>query len=768
MLMLGACLAWAGAAGTTVRAQPPKLFVVDASTSSLRVIDVTSNSVTASIPLGSQPGDPVRSVDGGLVYVPNRGSNSISVIDTATEMLLTTLSHGSFSEPVALAPTPNGRELWVLNRKGGAGLGSISIVDTASNAVTAVLTQPSFNLPQHLAINPVGSRTYVVNTAAGTVSVLLTTTRRGLLTVDVGGTPLFAAVSSDSSEVYVAREGDSTLARIRTRNHTVSGLLLSGSPGRMSARGDLLLVALDSPQLAIVNTRNGSLSFLPISGAGARSFSPAFIEGASRAYLTDSGLNRIRAVDLRGPAELQDPSLPITAVAQPRGIVSTGALATVDLSLTKEADTTSPLNGLEVDFAMEVRNAGPSVASQVLLSDPLVPGMQFVSATATQGSCSLNATTVECNLGALAVGAVAAVTLRVRVSREGTLTNTAEVTAAETDSNPVDNAASAMVTVTPAADLQVAASAQPDPVAVGQQLTYGVDVRNLGASLARNASLTVRFPAGIEFVSTDIPEGVNCQGNDRNVICNLSAVVAGGNRRITIRVIPRLPGTILVSVQAQSSTFDLNPEDNTLFVETTVSAMLNSSDLVMSKTVQPAVGRRGGQVVYGLEVRNQGPDASSDAIVVESLPEALQFTGFTNPFGSCTTGEDGLACRMGDLGVGQSKFLQLSFVVPAQARGLIVNRALVRGPGVDPEPANDEAVAELLVAGSADFNLDGVIDAGDLQVLILELTDGDGESVDAVGGGSFIGNPEMDLNYDGRITRADVAVVIRLIFAGTP
>ena len=57
--------------------------------------------------------------------------------------------------------------------------------------------------------------------------------------------------------------------------------------------------------------------------------------------------------------------------------------------------------GSPLTYSLRVQNLGPSSASGVTLTDTLPAGATFVSATASQGSCSQAAGTVSCSFGAL-------------------------------------------------------------------------------------------------------------------------------------------------------------------------------------------------------------------------------------------------------------------------------------------------------------------------------------------------------------------------------
>src|ERR1041384_5178788 len=67
------------------------------------------------------------------VYVANANNNTVAVIDTASNTITATIPVGS--APVSLALTPNRAFLDVAN----ASSNTVSVVDTATNAVTATV-----------------------------------------------------------------------------------------------------------------------------------------------------------------------------------------------------------------------------------------------------------------------------------------------------------------------------------------------------------------------------------------------------------------------------------------------------------------------------------------------------------------------------------------------------------------------------------------------------------------------------------------------------
>jgi YVTN family beta-propeller protein len=72
--------------------------------------------------------------NGKYIYVSNQGSNSVSVLDTASNTNVKTVLVGT--SPAGVAVTPDGAHVYVSNQ----GSNSVSVIDTASNTVVATIT----------------------------------------------------------------------------------------------------------------------------------------------------------------------------------------------------------------------------------------------------------------------------------------------------------------------------------------------------------------------------------------------------------------------------------------------------------------------------------------------------------------------------------------------------------------------------------------------------------------------------------------------------
>ncbi len=121
--------------------------------------------------------------------------------------------------------------------------------------------------------------------------------------------------------------------------------------------------------------------------------------------------------------------------------------ANADLALAMTASQNPIHAGSNLIYYLTITNLGPATASAVMLTDTLPALVTFVSAAISQGSVTQSGGVVTCNLGSLASGAVATVTLVVTPFIEAGLLNTATVSTSALDTNLLDNSATVATTV---------------------------------------------------------------------------------------------------------------------------------------------------------------------------------------------------------------------------------------------------------------------------------------------------------------------------------
>ena len=361
-----------------------------------------------------------------------------------------------------------------------------------------------------------------------------------------------------------------------------------------------------------------------------------------------------------------------------------------DLSLALSAAPNPVTVGQTLTYTINVSNAGPSVSTGTVLSDSLPAGVSFVSAQPSQGSCSSTAT-LTCSLGTLAVGSNASVVIQVIPNAAGSLTDTASVTSSVADPNAGNNSASVTVDAVaaqqPMADLSLALSAAPNPVTVGQTLTYTLNVSNAGPSVATGTVLSDSLPASVSFVSAQPSQGA-CNGTAA-ITCSLGSLAVGGNASIVIQVTPNAAGSLTDTASVASSVADPNTANNSAAVTVNaVAAPQPMADLSLALSAAPNPVTVGQTLTYTLNVSNAGPSVATGTVLSDSLPAGVSFVSAQPSQGSCSSTAT-LTCSLGTLAVGSNASVVIQ-VIPSAA-GSLTDTASVTSSVADPNAANNSA-----------------------------------------------------------------------------
>jgi subtilase family serine protease len=162
------------------------------------------------------------------------------------------------------------------------------------------------------------------------------------------------------------------------------------------------------------------------------------------------------------------------------------------------------------NVAVAVTNYGPSISTNVYITDTLPAGLGQPQATSSIGTVTFYGSTLVWNLGTLAVTNGGTLNLSFSASTTGTFTNTATVSSSTTDPNPDDDTATSVVTVA-APSQQPVLSPVLLPHAGGFQLTVTGD--GLFTTLQSSTNLVnwVTIASGIPpFTITDTNNYPSC------------------------------------------------------------------------------------------------------------------------------------------------------------------------------------------------------------------------------------------------------------------
>ncbi len=293
-----------------------------------------------------------------------------------------------------------------------------------------------------------------------------------------------------------------------------------------------------------------------------------------------------------------------------------------DLEVTKTVDDSTPDVGDTISFTVSVNNLGPdfasNIATNVTVEDLLAPGLQFVSATPSQGT--YDSTTGLWTVGSIPVGPGPTLVIQALVQSAEPQTNVASINHSDQyDPDPGNNSDS--VTETPQqADLAVTKTVDDDTPNVGATISFTVSLTNLGPDTATNVSLGDLLPAGLQFVSAGPSQGTY---NDGTGVWTVGAVAANA-APLTLVLQAKVESaeslTNTASVE-HSDQFDPDTSNNSDSATETP----QQADLVVAKTVDDDTPNVGATTTFTVSLTNLGPDAATNVILGDILPPGLHF-----------------------------------------------------------------------------------------------------------------------------------------------
>ncbi len=210
-----------------------------------------------------------------------------------------------------------------------------------------------------------------------------------------------------------------------------------------------------------------------------------------------------------------------------------------DLSILKEGSPDPVAAGGELTYTLTVTNHGPSASSGSTLTDVLPAGVTFTSSS----DCSEAAGTVTCTLGAISAGAnqLASFVVTVDDGPATVITNTASISANETDGTPGNDSSTVMTTVNPQPGFDKAFD--PDSIIAGETTVLTFTIDNSKSTAATTAlDFTDDLPDAIE-VADPANASTTCTGGTLTATAGAGVITytggsvgAGGTCTISVDI----------------------------------------------------------------------------------------------------------------------------------------------------------------------------------------------------------------------------------------
>ena len=384
-----------------------------------------------------------------------------------------------------------------------------------------------------------------------------------------------------------------------------------------------------------------------------------------------------------------------------------------DLAIDKQVTSADFKAGQQATYTLTVTNNGPSDAVNVSVSDAIPAPLSIDSVTSSQGGCAA----LPCNLGTIADGANATVTIVVSIpsSATGLVTNTATVSnSPDTDPNAGNDSDDDMTNINVMADLSIIKTANPTTMTAGSagQVTYTLQVTNNGPADATNVTVEDVLPAGVTLVSATGPMGA-CPGAGTGgdpIVCDLGTVIDQATPSVTIIVTvdaDTAAGTITNTGEVKSAD-DTMTGNNTNTADVTVEVEV---DLSITKTDGITTVIAGNQLTYTIVVSNGGPSDAVGATVTDTFPAELTVNAWTcTPAGagsSCSNGTGDLSDSV-NIGPGGSVTFSVTATVDPGATGTLSNTASVTKPVGSTDASNLDDTAtdnDTVITQAADLSI---------------------------------------------------------------
>ncbi|MGO8877519.1 MAG: hypothetical protein ACLQNG_17385, partial [Acidimicrobiales bacterium] len=286
-----------------------------------------------------------------------------------------------------------------------------------------------------------------------------------------------------------------------------------------------------------------------------------------------------------------------SAVVNPKG--------TASVVLTKTASDADPIDGSAETYTLNVVNDGPQSAQDLVVSDPLPSGLDYVSfgpaTTVADASIAAGSTTLSAPSGSFAAGEVGDVVSGFGIPAATTITAVTSDTSATLSAAATQTMSSESVTLV---DEVPPTTADGSPTSVVEASVSGTPT----------------------------------------VTWTLGTMADGDSASLSITVLVAASSGVITNIATETQS-DLTPNSSG---QTATSAGVSvdptaGANVTIAKTGSSGTPNDGSTMTFTLSVANNGPDAAGTVTVTDPLPSGLTYASFGSPPGTPPTTADGVA-----------------------------------------------------------------------------------------------------------------------------
>jgi uncharacterized repeat protein (TIGR01451 family) len=317
--------------------------------------------------------------------------------------------------------------------------------------------------------------------------------------------------------------------------------------------------------------------------------------------------------------------------------VTINPTSAANVSIVKTVSNATPADGTDVTYTLRLSNAGPDVATGVVVSDTVPDDLVCLSTSAPTGTTiSGCVATITWTVGAMPVGAVDTATITAEVeASSGSITNTAN----ESQTNPDPSGVpSSSVTINPttAANVSILKTVDNSAPADGTDVTYTLQLTNAGPDAATGVIVRDPLPAGITCLSDSAPAGTSMNGCGTGTLTwTVGTLADGGVVTATIRVRVDADSGAITNTATETQT---NANPSGMKISSVMITPTAAANVSIVKTVNNSTPADGTVVMYTLKLSNAGPDAATGVVVSDPLPAGIACLSDSAPTGTSMSG----------------------------------------------------------------------------------------------------------------------------------
>jgi len=275
-----------------------KVYVVNFGDKTVTVINGDTAVPITTLVVGTYPSAVTVNPATNKIYVLNQeqiGNGTVTVIDGVTDTVSATVPVQFLPNAIAVNPVTN--KVYVANSISN----TVTVIDGATNIPDPTPVGVGM-YPIAIAVNPVTNKIYVANSISNTVTVIDGVTNIPDPTpVGVGVSPIAIAVNTVTNKVYVANNGSGITVIDVTNNNTTAALAAGSYPFAVALNQttNKIYVAnqgngIDSSTVTVVNGATNSTTSVAI---GTNPYAVAVNPGTNKVYVANRGSDNVTVID---------------------------------------------------------------------------------------------------------------------------------------------------------------------------------------------------------------------------------------------------------------------------------------------------------------------------------------------------------------------------------------------------------------------------------------------------------------------------------------